>query len=178
MQRMNAAVQEGLIALAVLGVLTSVVSVFFYLRIVVMMYMTDRDARPVPPPVSSVAMGLVGGKPFIGLPGNPVAVFVTFAFIARTVIALLSGARPIPLRGLPVRLDFSHEKKAGRCEYLRVVLTPGADGVAAARKHPRDGAGALTSLTETDGLVEIAADLTAAAKGTIAPFFAYEMLTG
>lgn len=129
-------------------------------------------------PGRPVAMGLVGGKPFIGLPGNPVAVFVTFAFIARTVIALLSGARPMPLRGLPVRLDFSHDKKAGRCEYLRVVLTPGADGVAKARKHPRDGAGALTSLTETDGLVEIAADLTAAAKGTIAPFFAYEMLTG
>ena len=41
----NAAVQEDLIALAVLGVLTSVVSVFFYLRIVVMMYMTD-DTRP------------------------------------------------------------------------------------------------------------------------------------
>ena len=40
----NAAVQQGLIALAVLGVLTSVVSVFFYLRIVVMMYMTDDKA--------------------------------------------------------------------------------------------------------------------------------------
>ena len=37
----NAAVQENLIALAILGVLTSVVSVFFYLRIVVQMYMTD-----------------------------------------------------------------------------------------------------------------------------------------
>jgi NADH-quinone oxidoreductase subunit N len=34
-----------------------VVSVFFYLRIVVMMYMTDRDARPVPAPVSGLAMG-------------------------------------------------------------------------------------------------------------------------
>ena len=43
-----------------LGVLSSVVSVFFYLRIVVMMYMTERDARPVPAPVSAVAMaGLV-----------------------------------------------------------------------------------------------------------------------
>jgi NADH-quinone oxidoreductase subunit N len=41
-------------------VLSSVVSVFFYLRIVVMMYMTDRDARPVPAPIPAVAMaGLV-----------------------------------------------------------------------------------------------------------------------
>ncbi len=43
-------------SLAIIGVLSSVVSVFFYLRIVVMMYMTDRDARPVPPPVPAVAM--------------------------------------------------------------------------------------------------------------------------
>ena len=52
----NAAVQQGLLALAILGVLTSVISVFFYLRIVVMMYMTDRDARPVPAAVPAMAM--------------------------------------------------------------------------------------------------------------------------
>jgi len=48
----NAAVEQNLISLAVLGVLTSVVSVFFYLRIVVMMYMTDEKApgdRPAAP---------------------------------------------------------------------------------------------------------------------------------
>ncbi len=40
--------------------LSSVVSVFFYLRIVVMMYMTERDARPVPPAVPALAMaGLI-----------------------------------------------------------------------------------------------------------------------
>lgn len=36
--------------------LSSVVSVFFYLRIVVMMYMTERDARPVPAAVPAIAM--------------------------------------------------------------------------------------------------------------------------
>jgi NADH-quinone oxidoreductase subunit N len=56
----NAAVQQGLISLAVLGVLTSVVSVFFYLRIVVMMYMTEDNApgqRPAAP--AMVVVGLV-----------------------------------------------------------------------------------------------------------------------
>jgi NADH-quinone oxidoreductase subunit N len=52
----SAAVGSGYYGLAIIGVLSSVVSVFFYLRIVVMMYMTDRDARPVPGPVSSLAM--------------------------------------------------------------------------------------------------------------------------
>ncbi|HYB94049.1 MAG TPA: NADH-quinone oxidoreductase subunit N [Vicinamibacterales bacterium] len=52
----SAAIGAGYYGLAIIGVLSSVVSVFFYLRIVVMMYMTDRDARPVPPPVPAIAM--------------------------------------------------------------------------------------------------------------------------
>ncbi|MEZ5292234.1 MAG: NADH-quinone oxidoreductase subunit N [Vicinamibacterales bacterium] len=56
----SAAVSQGYYWLAIIGVLSSVVSVYFYLRIVVMMYMSERDARPVPPPVGRVALaGLV-----------------------------------------------------------------------------------------------------------------------
>ena len=56
----SAAIGSGYYGLAIIGVLSSVVSVFFYLRIVVMMFMTDRDARPVPAPITGVAMaGLV-----------------------------------------------------------------------------------------------------------------------
>ncbi|MGE0814262.1 MAG: NADH-quinone oxidoreductase subunit N [Vicinamibacterales bacterium] len=56
----SAAVSEGYYWLAIIGVLSSVVSVYFYLRIVVMMYMSERDARPVPPPVGRMALaGLV-----------------------------------------------------------------------------------------------------------------------
>jgi len=52
----NAAIQQNLIALAILGVLTSVVSVFFYLRIVVLMYMSDEQAPGFRPTVSRVAL--------------------------------------------------------------------------------------------------------------------------
>ncbi len=52
----SAAVGAGYYGLAIIGVLSSVVSVFFYLRIAVMMFMTERDARPVPPPISGVAL--------------------------------------------------------------------------------------------------------------------------
>ncbi|MGE0864841.1 MAG: NADH-quinone oxidoreductase subunit N [Vicinamibacterales bacterium] len=56
----SAAIGSGYYGLAIIGVLSSVVSVFFYLRIVVMMFMTERDARPVPAPITGVAMsGLV-----------------------------------------------------------------------------------------------------------------------
>jgi NADH-quinone oxidoreductase subunit N len=52
----SAAVGAGYYGLAIIGVLSSVVSVFFYLRIVVMMYMSERDARPLPAPVTTMAL--------------------------------------------------------------------------------------------------------------------------
>ena len=55
-----AAVQDGHYALAVIGVLSSVVSVFFYLRIVVMMYMTEDETAPARPAISTAAMTALG----------------------------------------------------------------------------------------------------------------------
>ena len=71
----SAAVQQNLIALAVLGVLTSVISVFFYLRIVVMMYMTDEEPAGQRPALSRTAVaGMVVAMAvviYLGvMPGN------------------------------------------------------------------------------------------------------------
>ena len=74
--------------------------------------------------------------------------------------------------------EFAYRKKEGRREYVRVSLEPGPDGVQVARKHPQDGAGVLTSLTRTDGLVELAEDMTRIEEGTIVPFLAYALLIG
>lgn len=129
-------------------------------------------------PGRPVALGRIGTVPFIGLPGNPVAVFVTFAFVARVLIARLAGTAPVAPLSLPVHLGFAYRKKEGRREYVRVSLEPGPDGVQVARKHPQDGAGVLTSLTRTDGLVELAEDMTRIEEGTLVPFLAYSLLIG
>ncbi|MBX9907698.1 MAG: molybdopterin molybdotransferase MoeA [Beijerinckiaceae bacterium] len=134
-------------------------------------------------PGRPVAMGVIGKTPlgttpFVGLPGNPVAVFVTFAFVARPLLARLAGTEHRAPAALPVRLGFPYRKKEGRREYVRVALSPGDDGVMVARKHAQDGAGVLTSLTRTDGLVEMADDWTTIAEGTLAPFYAYAGLLG
>jgi NADH-quinone oxidoreductase subunit N len=52
----SAAVSAGYYTLAIIGVLTSVISVFFYLRVVVMMYMSDRDTAHAPAPITPVGM--------------------------------------------------------------------------------------------------------------------------
>jgi molybdopterin molybdotransferase len=105
-------------------------------------------------PGRPVAMGQIGRVPFMGLPGNPVAVMVTFLLLARPLVLLLSGAEDAPPRLFRVTSGFAYDKKGSRTEYLRARLKPGAAGWIA-EKFPRDGAGILTSMVESDGLVEI-----------------------
>ena len=90
----------------------------------------------------------------------------------------MRGARPEPLTALPVKLTFAYKKKTGRREYVRVALRPGKDGSIEAVKHPQDGAGVITSLTETDGLTELSEDVTKLEPGATVGFLSYATLMG
>jgi molybdopterin molybdotransferase len=127
-------------------------------------------------PGRPVAMGVVGGTAFVGLPGNPVAVFVTFVHVVRPLILRLAGAAPEPFRALPVRATFSYRKKKGRREYVRVGLRRAADGVMEAVKHAQEGAGVISSLTETDGLAELLEDSTTVEPNSTVGFLSYRSL--
>ena len=128
-------------------------------------------------PGRPVAMGIIGGTPFIGLPGNPVASFVTFVHVVRPTVLALAGALQQNLVPLPVRAAFIYKKKIARREYVRVNLRKGADGVLEAVKFPREGAGLLSSLVETDGLVELGEDITKVEPGQMVGFLSYASLT-
>jgi molybdopterin molybdotransferase len=140
-------------------------------------------------PGRPVAMGVIRAAPrkdraahsgaaFVGLPGNPVAVFVTFVRVVKPLLFQLAGARPQKLTPLPVRAAFAYKKKKDRKEYVRVALRLADDGQYEAVKHPQDGAGILTSLTETDGLLEFPEDVTAIEPGTRVGFLSYAALMG
>jgi molybdopterin molybdotransferase len=129
-------------------------------------------------PGRPVAMGVLRGTAFVGLPGNPVAVFVTFARVVRPLLLRLAGAKPEPLIALPVKAGFAYRKKKGRREYVRVSLTRRDDGSYEAHKHPQDGAGVISSLTATDGLAELDDDVTEIAKGEMIGFLPYSVLAG
>lgn len=118
------------------------------------------------------------GAAFCGLPGNPVAVFVTFVRVVKPLLLQLGGARPQVLLPLPVRVAFAYSKKKDRREYVRVSLRRGADGEVEAVKHPQDGSGILTSLTETDGLLEFPEDLISIEPGDRAGFLSFAALMG
>lgn len=129
-------------------------------------------------PGRPVAMGVVDGAALVGLPGNPVAAFVTFVRIVRPLLLQLAGALAEPLTPIPVRAAFSYRKKTGRREYVRVKLVRGADGALEAKKHPQEGAGVITSLTETDGLVELPENATTVEPGSTVGFLPYAVLSG
>lgn len=135
-------------------------------------------------PGRPVAMGVIPGArsgtdaAFVGLPGNPAAVYVTFVRVVRPLLLRLAGAERATLMPLPVRAAFAYRKKAGRREYVRVKLTRAADGAIEAVKHAQEGAGIITSLTETDGLIELTEETTRIEPGASVGFLSYAALVG
>jgi molybdopterin molybdotransferase len=135
-------------------------------------------------PGRPVAMGVIpgasagSGAAFAGLPGNPVAAFITFVRVVRPLLLRLAGALPEPMVALPVRAGFSYRKKLGRREYVRVTLARASDGTLEAKKFPQDGAGVITSLTQTDGLAELLEQTTEVTAGATIGFLPYVALIG
>ncbi len=87
---------------------------------------------------------------FIGLPGNPVSSFVTFAMLARPFILRLQGATEIAPRAYALRADFDWPRPDRRREFLRArVNAQGGLDV-----FPHQGSGVLTSTVWADGLLD------------------------
>ncbi len=127
-------------------------------------------------PGRPVAMGVIDGTSFVGLPGNPVAVFITFIYVVRPLIAALNGASPEPAKPIQVTSGFTYKKKEGRREYVRVSLKQNAEGDMIAEKYPIEGAGVLTSLTRTDGLIELPENLTRVMPGDKIAYIDYALI--
>ena len=90
---------------------------------------------------------------FFGLPGNPVAVMVTFLAFVRPALLRLMGctaAEPVLLRA---HSGEALRKKPGRTEYQRGIVTRQADGALHVRTTGNQGSGVLRSMVEANGLI-------------------------
>lgn len=110
-------------------------------------------------PGKPVAFGKVGNALFMGLPGNPVSVFVTFLLFARPLMLKCQGMSHTVQNRLLLKAGF--DWRAGeRQEYLRVKLESRVadDGTVetVAMLYPHQGSGVLSSASWADGLVEVA----------------------
>lgn len=106
-------------------------------------------------PGRPMMFGQIGDCAFLGLPGNPVAAFVCFLLYARPVLLTLGGGHwPEPQRfPIPAAFEIAR-KKPDRREFLRGRLVE-EDGALRVAKFERDGSGLITSLRQSDGLIEI-----------------------
>lgn len=127
-------------------------------------------------PGRPVALGTIGTTPFIGLPGNPVAVFVSYACVVRPMLAALMGEYLSDPRAIPVRATIAHRKKRGRREFVRVRLSDRETGPPLAHVYEVDGAGVISSLTQTDGFVILPEEVTQVEPGDLLEFFPYDAL--
>jgi len=106
-------------------------------------------------PGKPVAFGEVNKTPFIGLPGNPVSVFVTFCLFARPVIRTMQGCSEVLPRKLQVVAGFDWPRKGPRREFVRGQLVINETGQQQAQTYTSHSSGVLTSTTWAQGLIEI-----------------------
>lgn len=105
-------------------------------------------------PGKPLAFGQIGGTPVIGLPGNPVSVFVTGCLYARPYLLRRQGIGDVLPRFLRVRAAFKRERPDPRREYLRARLAGDGDAMVA-EIYRHQGSGVLSSTTWADGLVRV-----------------------
>lgn len=109
-------------------------------------------------PGKPVAFGKVNNALFMGLPGNPVSVFVTFLLFARPLILKCQGVNTVAQKSPSVKANFDWQA-GDRQEYLRVKLElkESDDGSTetVAVLFPHQGSGVLSSASWSDGLVEV-----------------------
>ncbi len=114
-------------------------------------------------PGKPFAYGRIGAAHFMGLPGNPVSSFLTFALLVRPFVLRLQGVRDVAPQSVAVRADFNWPKADKRREFLRVRHNA-AGGL---DLFGNQSSGVLTSAAWGDGVVDNPAGQTIAVGDTV-----------
>ncbi|EII3093615.1 bifunctional molybdopterin-guanine dinucleotide biosynthesis adaptor protein MobB/molybdopterin molybdotransferase MoeA [Vibrio cholerae] len=107
-------------------------------------------------PGRPLAFGQIAGKPFFGLPGNPVAVMVSFINFVEPALRKMQGEQGWqPLKVNAIALEDLRSRQ-GRTEFSRGVYAFNAQGQLTVRTTGKQGSGILRSMSEANCLIEIA----------------------
>jgi molybdopterin molybdotransferase len=104
-------------------------------------------------PGRPMAVGRIGKSVLFGLPGNPVAVMVTFLAFVRPALLHMMGSHAQPAPLLRAKSLEPLRKKAGRTEYQRGFVSSAADGTLQVRTTGNQGSGVLSSMVQGNGLI-------------------------
>jgi molybdopterin molybdotransferase len=103
-------------------------------------------------PGKPFSFGSIGNTPFFGLPGNPVAVFVTFLLLVKPGLLRMQGASRLRAQSLQIAADFDRNNSGIRDEFLRVRLEKNNKGQICLMDFDNQGSSVLNSLSWADGL--------------------------
>jgi molybdopterin molybdotransferase len=109
-------------------------------------------------PGAPLGFGTLRGKPWLGLPGNPVSAMVTFELFARPLIRKLLGHRRLHRQPVAVILDEPVHIGARLTHFLRAIVHVGSDGALHARLTGPQGSGILTSMSKANALLVVPED--------------------
>ena len=129
-------------------------------------------------PGKPVSFSKIGACLHIALPGNPAAALITFLTMGVPLLRQVAGENRSPAPLQMVRAAFTHRKKKGLRDYLRVTLRPGHDHITQAHHCVKDGSAMLASLAQSHGLVWLDEDTTEIARGDLLPFCPFDGLLG
>ena len=119
-------------------------------------------------PGRPLAYGKIGAAHFFGLPGNPVAVMMTFYQVVRDALLVLQGQREIaPLPTFKVPLSAPIRKMPGRTEFQRGILTPDGNGGFTVHTTGDQGSGILSSMSQANCFIVLDTDTGNVAAGEL-----------
>jgi len=116
-------------------------------------------------PGRPLACGQVGDALFFGLPGNPVAVMVTFYQFVQPALRHMMGANVVEPLLFKARSTATLRKTPGRVEYQRGILEPGEDGGMVVHTTGKQGAGRISSMTRANCFIVLPPELSAVTEG-------------
>lgn len=112
---------------------------------------------------------------WFGLPGNPVAVMVSFYFLARPALLQLAGSEVVPPLAIPAVSLHPIQKRAGRTEFLRGIVTH-HDGQLKVITTGEQGSGILRSMSEANCIIVLPHEQASVAAGELVNIILFEGL--
>ena len=126
-------------------------------------------------PGKPIALGKINNCYVICLPGNPVSVQLLFVMLLNPLIKKLSGGNFNLPKSSKIVVNFNMQKKTRRMEWLRIIRKT-LNNINIAIKYPKQGSGMISSVSYSDGIIEIDEEITQIKKGDIFDFYDFENL--
>ena len=126
-------------------------------------------------PGRPIAVGKIQNTYIVCLPGNPVSVQLLYAFVVKPLILKLLGAPLKKISAEKLKTNFSMIKKTKRLEWLR-VSKKFINNEYVIVKHPKQGSGMISSISYSDGIVEIPEHVSSIKKGDTFDYYDFDKL--